>query len=363
MDRISFLNQLAAKKHPYNLGAGVPPLELYPPLPLSEWLCEAEKSAGPELTGYHQTAGFIREEAALTFERNEGMSVHPSSILVTNGVQEAIALAVSVFKQAQLVCLDPTYPGFEDCVAAFGLGLRKLHPSNWEEEIIGLPAGSLLYLSSDFANPSGMVISESQRRHIADCATRNGFYVFDDATYRSFHLGNPPLALKCLAPQNVIHALSFSKIVAPGLRTAFVYLPDALVEAFTFAKSNISLNNSGITQSLVVQWLRHNGYSLTAHLTPLKDRLRQNQQVLQQHGIAYSGGFFCTYSLHEEAGYDLCGHLLETAGIAVCPMMLFSSHESMRNQLRLCVANIQSDELHWVLNFLANFSYRHATIS
>jgi hypothetical protein len=63
-------------------------------------------------------------------------------------------------------------------------------------------------------------------------AAKNKFYIFDDATYRPFNLDPALPTLLSLNSEFVIHALSFSKILAPGLRTAFVYLSKDLNKVF-----------------------------------------------------------------------------------------------------------------------------------
>ena len=90
----------------------------------------------------------------------------------------------------------------------------------------------------------------------AEIAEKKNFYIFDDATYRPFYLDAPIRSLYSINPERVIHAISFSKILAPGLRTAFVYLPSSLAPVFINNKANLSLNNSGITQALIEFWLK-----------------------------------------------------------------------------------------------------------
>jgi DNA-binding transcriptional MocR family regulator len=190
---------------------------------------------------------------------------------------------------------------------------------------------------------------------LSELAEKNKFYIFDDATYRPFILDSAKATLLSLNRDYIIHALSFSKILAPGLRTAFVYLPETLKAAFIGNKSNLSLNNSGITQKIVQNWLVENNFQLSAHLDAAKERLRKNRLIIEQHGIVYNGGFFCTMSLDKKADFDFCDDLLKKAQIAVIPMQLFTQRQEFEKQLRLCLANIEDDALNLVLNFTKNF--------
>ena len=353
--RNHFLNNLASTKSRYNLGAGVPPISLYPQFKASEYLAEIEKTSGENLLNYHQTPGYIRETAATAIEVNEGISIDFKNIAVTNGVQEAIALILSCFRTKTVACLDPSYPGFEDAAMILGCKLIKLNLKTWLTDIEALAPESLLYLSSDFSNPRGSSLTEEERIRLTEIAEKKNFYIFDDATYRPFYLDAPIRSLYSINPERVIHAISFSKILAPGLRTAFVYLPSSLAPVFINNKANLSLNNSGITQALIEFWLKSNNYQLSAHLGLAKKRLKENQKVLQRYKIDYNGGFFCTFELDKNVDYSFCDTLLKREQIAVLPMQLFSDNKLYMRQLRLCIANVDNEDLETVLQVLLNF--------
>jgi len=353
--RNDFLNSLASLQIRYNLGAGVPPVNLYPDFNPGRLFGINSVPASDKSINYHPTAGFIKNAAAKVLQENEGLEFDPENIVVTNGVQEAIALAAACFRGRRFACADPSYPGFEDAVSAFGGTVQKLSPDNWLRELEQLPEGSLFYISADFSNPLGYSLSVEERKTLVDLAAKNRFYVFDDATYRPFNLDPALPTLLSLNSEFVIHAISFSKILAPGLRTAFIYLPEALKTAFVGHKSNLSLNNSGITQKIVENWLQENNYKLSAHLGKAKDRLSQNRKVLEKHGIPYNGGFFCTLPLKQKADYEYCEALLKQEQIAAIPMSLFTDNPKFDRQLRLCLSNIEQDALDPVLNLINNF--------
>jgi DNA-binding transcriptional MocR family regulator len=354
-NKLNWLNNIASNEIKFNLGAGVPPLDCYPSFNPGKLFDGESLNSSDESLNYHRTAGFINNTAAKVLKVNEGIDFNADQIIITNGVQEAIALALACFIKRIIACLDPSYPGLEDAANTFGCNLIKLPMENWLTKLETLPEGSLFYLSSDFSNPTGISLSMDERIQLINIAARNKFYIFDDATYRPFNL-NPALpALLSLNSDYVIHAISFSKILAPGLRTAFVYLPELLKTAFVVHKSNLSLNNSGITQRIVENWLQENNYQLSAHLHKAKNRLTLNRKVTEKFGIAYDGGFFCTLNLGLKADFDFCETLLKKEQIAVIPMCLFSDNPQFEKQLRLCLSNIEHDALDLVLTLIKNF--------
>jgi DNA-binding transcriptional MocR family regulator len=354
-NKLNWLNNIARNDIRFNLGAGVPPLDSYPYFNPGKLFEGESLKPSDESINYHPTAGFIKNTAAKVLKANEGIDFKTDNIVITNGVQEAIALALACFRKKMIACLDPSYPGLEDAATTFGCNLIKIPLENWLTQLETLPLGSLFYLSADFSNPTGTSLSIDERIQLTSIAARNKFYIFDDATYRPFNLDPALPTLFSLNSEFVIHAISFSKILSPGLRTAFVYLPEALKKAFVGHKSNLSLNNSGITQTIVENWLQENNFQLSVHLGKAKERLSKNRKVLEKYDIAYNGGFFCTLNIAQKADFDFCEALLKKEQIAVIPMCLFSDNPKFEKQLRLCLSNIEEDALDPVLTLIKNF--------
>jgi DNA-binding transcriptional MocR family regulator len=357
MNRIHFLNRLAETDAPFNLGAGVPPLDLYPALDINRLVRKFEaEHPQTSLLNYHATEGLIRSLAVEAFATNEGHRSSVDHVMITNGVQEAISLAALHFQGQPIACRDPYYPGLVDAVHMTGNRIEWMHGKHWLDQVALLPERSLLYLSADFANPTGEQINLEERHRLIELAEKRDLYIFDDATYREFHLDERLPALFTLQPERVIHAMSFSKILAPGLRTAMVHLPLSIAADFGKLKANMSLNNSGLTQAVVGGWLHEQKFLLGSHLGLLKDRLRENSAVLRASGGVFSGGFFAQLDLGQPvADFDWCARLLEEKGVAVCPMSLFSEDPDVRNQVRLAVAKISSADLQRALDIILRF--------
>lgn len=357
MSRINFLNALSATDVTFNMGAGVPPIELYPPFNPSE-LYHSFESQFPKTPtlNYHNTAGIISNLGQETFQKNENLYVEENHIFSTNGVQEAIGIVSILFKNKTIACRDPYYPGLVDTVRMTGNEPMLLNADNWIYQTEILPAGSLVYLSADYANPTGERLSVPERKRLMTIAEDKDLYIFDDCTYREFFLDEKRPALSTYNPNRVFHALSFSKILAPGLRSALVSVPQKFIKEFGAIKANLSLNNSGITQSIVGAWLIQNEFHLNKHLSKAKQRLTENKLILSEHGVDYSGGFFARMTLEtHEATLDWCHQLLVNEEVSVCPMTLFSDGNTKNKDLRLAVAKISKENLLVALSKIRNF--------
>lgn len=357
MDRIKFLNQLASTNSQYNFGAGVPPLEMYPHFdPLAYLTFFMESFPSTNIKQYHQTEGFLTELGSEVYRKQGSDFVSSRNLAITNGVQEAISIVCHLFKGKTIACPDPYYPGLVDVAKMLGVSPVFLPDATWIGEISRLPQGSLIYLSADFANPTGKRLDESERIELVKIAQKNDLYIFDDATYREFYLDEPLPSLVSLAPERVIHGLSFSKILSPGLRLAIVYVPDSLMDRFLGLKANLSLNTSGYTQAIVGGWLLKHNFDIQSHLSTFKNELIRKKEILTTNGVEYNGGFFGTLNLSDfEPSFEWCAQLLEKDGVAVCPMSLFSEETSNKNKLRLAVAKISPDQIQTGLQKIYNF--------
>ncbi len=345
MNRIEYLNNLAHSNIKFNLGAGSPPLELYPKLNINHYLKVFNSYTPHSILNYHKTEGIINDIASETFKVNEGVNCPSSNIIISNGTQEAIALACNIFKNKTIACLDPYYPGIVDTARMFGGKLKIIQENHMFEELEKLESGSLFYVCADFSNPTGKTISLSQRKEILTIAERRNLYIFDDATYREMNLIDKIDTLYSLNPERVIHSMSFSKILSPGLRTAFVFLPNLLSSKFVAAKANTSINSSGITQGIVGGWLLENNLQIDKHLMLLKNRLKKNQVVLKDYGCAYFGGFFTMLNLNVKTSFDWCQEILQSKNIAVCPLRMFSDNENYQNSIRISISNLDEIDL------------------
>jgi DNA-binding transcriptional MocR family regulator len=246
-----------------------------------------------------------------------------------------------MFKENTIACIDPFYPGLVDVVKLTGKQPAFFNQNNWLNTLNTLPKGSLFYLSADFANPTGNCLSIDERLHLVNTARERDFYIFDDATYRPFNLTKALPSLVSLAPDRVFHAQSFSKVLAPGLRIAFIHVPESFKNGFLTIKAILSLNSPGTTQAIVGGWLILNDFKFQKHLEGFKEELKHKKAILGKQGINYSGGFFA--ELHFEGvtiDYNWCASLLAVEGVAVCPMQMFSKQKSFQHSLRVAIARI-----------------------
>ena len=91
------------------------------------------------------------------------------------------------------------------------------------ERSLAKQAPKFFYIIPDFQNPAGTTCSGAKRRRIVELAGRHGFLLVEDAPYRLLrYRGDEEPTLFSLAPERTLHVSSFTKLIAPGVRTGFM---------------------------------------------------------------------------------------------------------------------------------------------
>ena len=112
------------------------------------------------------------------------------------------------------------------------------------------------YIIPDFQNPAGVTCSGAKRQQIVKLAARHGFLLVEDAPYRLLrYRGREEPTLYELAPDITLHMSSFTKLIAPGVRTGFMIGEPKLIATFAKAAEDTYISPGyvaqGITQRMV----------------------------------------------------------------------------------------------------------------
>ena len=115
-----------------------------------------------------------------------------------------------------------------------------------------------LYVIPSFQNPSGISHSLASRRALLEVARELDLLVVEDDPYGDLYFEAEPLpTLRSMAGEaEVVYLSSFSKILAPGLRTAFVIGPEELLAKIEIAKQSANLCGSSLDQRIILAGLK-----------------------------------------------------------------------------------------------------------
>jgi 2-aminoadipate transaminase len=261
-----------------------------------------DPAAGRRALQYGTTGGDLRLRARVLeyLECSDGQPAGRyrealSRTIVTNGSAQLIYLVCeALLDPGDIVLVEsPTYFVFLGPLATRGArairvpidegGMRidQLEATLERLEAEGqLERVKLIYTIPEHANPTGISLAESRRQPLLELARKwsktHRIFVLEDAAYRGLGFeGREPPSLWSLdgAGDTVILARTFSKTLAPGLKTGYGVLPEPLVETIFALKGNHDFGSANFNQQVLEQFLSDGSYD--AHVAELTEIYRR----------------------------------------------------------------------------------------
>ncbi|EPE0972498.1 PLP-dependent aminotransferase family protein [Salmonella bongori] len=218
------------------------------------------------MTRYHSPNGLfsLREQVVRYLNLSRGINTTPDNIIITNGIQEGLALLGQIFilHQAQqqqekchIVTESPCYSGAWHLFNYYGAAVTPVSVDRQGICTDKLPECNthLCYVTPAHQYPLGYTLSLARREALLRWALRVGAYIIEDDYDAVFtYSDNPFPALKAMDYHDrVIYTGTFSKTLGPGVRLGYLVCPDALLPALQNMKA---LSNNG-SQWLLQQFL------------------------------------------------------------------------------------------------------------
>ena len=168
--------------------------------------------------------------------RSRGLSVSPEQIVVGSGAEYLYGLIVQLLGRERPFALeDPCYGQIRRVYEANGarcLALPMGEDGIESAALAGCEAG-VLHVTPYHSYPSGVTASAAKRHEYALWAqSRDAFIVEDDYDAEFASLRRRIETICSLAPERVLYVNTFSKILAPSMRTGFLVLPEALLPRY-----------------------------------------------------------------------------------------------------------------------------------
>ena len=174
----------------------------------------------------------LREAIAVRFTEPRPADERRTSVLVTSGAQQALALVIALLvgRGEGVIVDDVSYPNLLDLVTLNGARHAPITP----DEDGPVPArmrdaaqatgARLAYLVPTHHNPLGTVVPDRRRAALARLAQDEGLMAIDDETVAELPItGEVPAPLAAFGPKApIITVGSLSKLVWGGLRVGWV---------------------------------------------------------------------------------------------------------------------------------------------
>lgn len=260
------LLELAADPSITSFGGGYPDPSLFPIEQLDDIFHEAIASNGRETLQYTVSIGLprLREQIAQRMT-DDGTPTDTENVIVLQGAQQGLDLVAKMLIDPGdlIITENPTFLGgmiaFNPCepryeavpMDADGMMAEAL------EEVLKSQRCKFIYTMPDFQNPTGVSMSAERRKQIVELANRYDTMILEDSPYREVrYAGERQPTLRSFDTEGrVIHLGSFSKILAPGLRTGWAVADEKLIHRLGLLKVAADTQCSTLNMSAVSLFL------------------------------------------------------------------------------------------------------------
>jgi len=345
-----------------SFGGGLPAPEVFPVKQFQaacNYVLEHEASQALQ---YSSTDGYLPLRKMIA-ERTAryAVEVSPDNILITSGSQQALDFIGRVFinQGDHIIVESPTYLGALQAWNAYGaqyLCVRSDENGMVTDELErALRIGpKFIYVLPNFQNPTGTTLSLERRKQLVELADRYGVPIVEDDPYGQLRFEGDHLpSLVSLDGElrgddgcytgNVIYLSTFSKLLAPGIRLAWVIAPEQVIRKLIQAKQAADLNTAAFNQMTAYQ-VSKDGF-LDEHVKHIRSVYHERRDVMLEimeemfpsecHWTHPQGGMFLWGILPE---YMDAADVLKIAierKVAFVPGQSFHPDNSGKNTMRL----------------------------
>jgi GntR family transcriptional regulator/MocR family aminotransferase len=270
---------------PFQLG--LPAIDAFPRKVWNRLVAHRLRGSDVNAFAYPDPAGYwpLRERIATYLGLSRGVECVPEQVFVTTGYRATLELVLR-----SLASPDDAF-WFED--PGYILARRflleanaRLVPVPVDQHGISVEHGLALMENARFAvvtpshqSPLGVTLSLERRMALLDWAGAMGSWVIEDDYDSEFrYVGRPLPALKSLDRHDrVIYSGTFSKVMFPGLRLAYVVAPLSAMQRFHEVCASMNAGSPYLLQASVTDFIAEGHFA--RHLKKMRLLYAQRRDV------------------------------------------------------------------------------------
>jgi 2-aminoadipate transaminase len=289
---------LKVTEHPeiISFAGGLPAPELFPIDAIARAHAEVFAEDGPPALQYSTTEGYrpLREWIASRMQ-SWGVAATADRILITSGAQQGIDLTARIFLEPgdAVVVENPCYLA---AIQAFSGQQARFIPIDTDdrgmrtdllEAALKETRPKLIYIVSEFSNPSGTTLSAERRSKLIELSARYRIPILEDSPYSELRYeGERRSPLAALDTEGLVtYVGSFSKTLSPGMRLGWLAASERVFQNAVIAKQAADLHSSTIEQRAAARLLR--SFDFDGHLRRLREvygeRCKTMRSAIERH--------------------------------------------------------------------------------
>ena len=263
--------KLTQRPEMISFAGGLPSPDSFPIEDIKRVTAEVLELDGKSALQYGTTEGDAGLRTLLAERhRKDGLDIGPENIVITTGSQQALDLCGKIFinRGDVVLCGLPSFLGGLNAFANYGAVLKGIplddhgmRPDLLEKSITDLrkegKSIKFIYIIPDFQNPTGVTLPRARRLEIIRIAERHDLLIVEDSPYRDVRFeGTPEPLMSSLDTQGRVMTLNtFSKILAPGFRLAWVAGHREIIDKIVTAKQSADLCTPPFVQKIAAKYI------------------------------------------------------------------------------------------------------------
>jgi len=387
MKRSAIREILKLLKNPeiISFAGGLPSPDSFPVKEIKEITSMVLDTQGASALQYGTTEGDPDlREMLLKRHNGQGLSVGHENLAISTGSQQALDILSKIFidRGDCVICGLPSYLGGLSAFSIYGAQLqgipfdeygmradelektlKKLHKENQKVKFI--------YVIPDFQNPAGITMPGSRRKEILKIASKYDLLIIEDSPYRDirFEGKEQKLMYEIDTEGRVITLFTFSKILAPGFRLAWLLGDPEIIDKFLMAKQSADLCSSVLVQKIVAEYMKRglldkNLVNTIRLYKSRRDHMLSCFEKYMPEGVKWikpEGGLFLFITLPENMNADELLDLSIEKNVAFVKGSAFYCNDCGKNTMRINFSYCDEDtittgveRLAWVIKEFMN---------
>lgn len=244
---------------------GLPALDVFPRKIWARLGARCVRAMQPSDMAHPSVYGLqvLRAEIAAYLQVSRGINCSPSQIFVTSGYRHTLELiAHALLKARDRVWVEnPGFPPTRELLGHMHIAAVPV-PVDREGMVISAgiklaPRARAAVVTPAHQSPLCVSLSLPRRLALLDWAARNNAWIIEDDYDGEYRYVSRPLpALKSLDRDGrVLYAGTFSKVLFPSIRLAYLVVPETQVERFEQISQAFAGGSPGLTQAIVTAFI------------------------------------------------------------------------------------------------------------
>ena len=234
--------------------------------------------------GYTPLRDLLKKE----LEKKGEFDPNRDDLIITSGAQQANELAAKVLcdEHDVIIAEAPSFIGSLNAFKSYNVDLRgvTLREDGMDldelEDVLRGGNVKLIYIISNFQNPTGRTTSLEKRKAIYELAKKYGSMILEDNPYGDLRISGEKIpSIKSMDKDGIVmYSRTFSKILAPGIRVGYISAPKEIVAKMIVCKQVSDVHSNIWAQLLAYKFMQK--VDINEHIKGLQDIYRKKCELM-----------------------------------------------------------------------------------